>query len=43
MKNPQFKRLLVIVSMLSLVCLLTSCGQAPVSENSTRFWDRYVV
>ena len=42
-KNRQFKRLLVIVSMLSLVFLLTACGTAPVSENSTGFWDRYVV
>ena len=34
-ENRQFKRLLVIVSMLSLVFLLTACGTAPVSENST--------
>ena len=42
-KNRQIKRLLVIVSMLSLVFILTACGTAPVSEHSTGFWDRYVV
>ncbi len=42
MKNSKFKRLLVIVSMLvssSSDCLWNGAGV----ENSTGFWDRYVV
>lgn len=43
MKNRQIKRVLVILSMLSLVFILTACGTGPVTQNSTGFWDRYVV
>lgn len=43
MKNRQIKRVLVILSMLSLVFILTACGTGPVTQNSTGFWDLYVV
>lgn len=37
------KRLLLMMSLVSLVVLLSACGTSEVSAQSTGFWERYVV
>jgi len=43
MSKHQTKRLLVGLSLLSLVVFLAACGTSAVNQNSTGFWDRYIV
>lgn len=39
----KIKHLLLIISSLSLVIVLSGCSNSAVTQNSTGFWDHYVV
>lgn len=44
-KRSHLKRLLLAVSLLSLMLFLTACGNmnAPITSKSTGFWDHYIL
>ncbi|MGX7417242.1 membrane protein insertase YidC [Carnobacterium gallinarum] len=37
------KRLLIVLASIVLMVVLTGCGTAPITSNSTGFWDQYIV
>lgn len=39
----KFKHLLLIISSLSLAIVLSGCSNSAVTQNSTGFWDHYIV
>ncbi|KRM86589.1 membrane protein insertase YidC [Liquorilactobacillus vini] len=41
--NKKIKRLLLILSTLSLIIVLSGCSNSAVTQNSTGFWDHYIV
>lgn len=41
--KKQHKRLLLMAGLVMLVLVLSACGTAPISKESTGIWDRYIV
>ena len=41
--KKQHKRLLLMAGLVMLVFVLSACGTAPISKESTGIWDRYIV
>jgi len=39
----KYKRLLLMAGLITLVFVLSACGTAPINENSSGIWDRYIV
>jgi len=43
MSKHQTKRLVVGLSLISLVVFLAACSNTPVTQSSSGFWDRYII
>ena len=43
MKKKNLKRILVALTMFSLLFVLTGCGTGEITAHSTGIWDRYIV